>query len=63
MNKLSNNFISLIDKYDKKILNILASASSKCPRFCKCLRSSKSGFATFPKFDVHQKLPELLAVD
>ena len=26
---------------------ILAAVSGKCPEFCKCLRFSKSGFATF----------------
>ena len=34
---------------------ILASVSSKFPGFCKCLRFSKFGFATFSNSAGHQK--------
>ena len=35
--------------------DIIASVRGKCPGFCKCLRFSKSGFATFYNSAGHQK--------
>ena len=42
------------------MIHILTVVSGKCPGFCKCLRSSKSGFATFLNSSGQQKGPALL---
>ena len=42
---------------------ILGAVSNKCPEFCKCLRCSKYGFATFSKSAGRQKWPSLSASD
>ena len=40
-------------------IHILGEGSEKCPRFCKCLRFSKSGFVTFSNSGGYQKWPAL----
>ena len=49
---------SLVWNYTTRLL---VSVRNKCPGFCKCLRFSKSGFAIFSNYAVHQKGPELSA--
>ena len=45
------------------VYNILGLVSDKCPGFCKCLRFSKSVFATFSKSSGCQKGPALSSSD
>ena len=42
---------------------VLGAVSDKCSGFCKCLRFSKSGFATFTNSAGHQKWPPLSSSD
>ena len=40
-------FMDHVVKNIVEVRKIIGAVSEKCPRFCKCLRFSKSGFATF----------------
>ena len=41
--------------FNKKWIYILGLVSNKFPRFCKCLRFSKYGFATFSNYSGYKK--------